>query len=62
MAGLASRDQFMAAKAVIDCLTALDKVTRLDAGTPTEITGERTVEDVDAEFARIVADVEAGRG
>jgi len=59
MRGEASREQISAAKAVVDCLAVMDKAVRLDENRATEIVETRQVADIDAELARVCAEVEA---
>lgn len=59
--GGASKEQVQAAKALIDSFVAVDKVARLDAGTPTEIaeTQERPASEVLSERERLDAEIDA---
>lgn len=60
--GGATKEQVHAAKALIDSFVAVDKVARLDAGTPTEIAetqSDRPAAEVLDERARLDAEIDA---
>ena len=63
MRGHASKEQCYAAKLVVDAWQAMDRASRLDDGTPTEITdAPRSVEDYNAELHRVCDEVAARKG